>query len=191
MMRGIFLTTISTLALVCLAPANAAAGQDTLGAAKELYSAAAFDDALTALEVLRTDLSPASPQSREVARYRAFCLIALGRDTEAAQSIEGIVLAEPTYVPSEAEVSPRIGAAFRDIRRRILPGIARGTYAVARAAFDRKDYQAAAAQFERVIALMEDADVSPASDESSASDFRTLAAGFLELSRIQTTPTQR
>jgi tetratricopeptide (TPR) repeat protein len=191
MMRGIFLTTISALALVCLAPANAAGGQDKLGAAKELYSAAAFDDALTTLEVLRTDLSPAAPQSREVARYRAFCLIALGRDTEAAQSIEGIVLAEPTYVPSEAEVSPRIGAAFRDIRRRILPGIARGTYAVARAAFDRKDYQAAAAQFERVIALMEDADVSPASDGSSAGDFRTLAAGFLELSRIQTTPTQR
>jgi hypothetical protein len=191
MMRGILLTTISALALVCLAPASAAGGQDQLGAAKELYSAAAFDDALTTLEILRTDLSPTAPQSREVARYRAFCLIALGRDTEAAQSIEGIVLAEPTYVPSEAEVSPRIGAAFRDIRRRILPGIARGTYAVARAAFDRKDYQAAAGQFERVIALMEDADVSPASGESSASDFRTLAAGFLELSRIQTTPTQR
>jgi tetratricopeptide (TPR) repeat protein len=190
MMRGILLTTVSVLALVCLAPANAAAGQNQLGAAKELYSAAAFDDALTSLEVLRTDLSPTAPESREVARYRAFCLIALGRTAEAAQSIEGIVLAEPTYVPSEAEASPRIGAAFRDIRRRILPGIARGSYAVARAAFDRKEYQAAAAQFERVLVLMEDADASPSSDES-ASDFRTLAAGFLELSRAQTTPTQR
>jgi hypothetical protein len=190
-MRGILPATIFVLSLICLAPANIAGAQDQLGAAKELYRSAAFDDALTSLEILRTNLSPAAPESREGARYRAFCLIAMGRDTEAAQAIEGIVLAEPTYTPSEAEVSPRIGTAFRDIRRRILPGIARGTYAVARGAFDRKEYQAAAAQFERVLALVEDADMSPASGESPAIDLRVLAAGFLELSRAQATPAQR
>lgn len=190
-MRGILPATICVLALICLAPANIVGGQDQLGAAKELYRSAAFDDALASLEILRNDLSPTAPEGREVARYRAFCLIALGRYTQAEQTIEGIILAEPTYIPSEAEVSPRIGAAFRDIRRRILPGIARGTYAVARGAFDRKEYQAAAAQFERVLALMEDADMSPASDESSATDLQVLAAGFLELSRAQATPSQR
>lgn len=99
--------------------------------------------------------------------------------------------AEPTYIPSEAEVSPRVGAAFGDIRRRILPGIARGLYTVARGAFDRKESEAAADQFERVLSLMEDADSSPASSDASAIDLRVLAAGFLELSRAHATPSQR
>jgi tetratricopeptide (TPR) repeat protein len=190
-MRRIIPAVISALALICLAPANIANAQDQLGAAKELYRSAAFDDALTSLEGLRANLSPTAPESREVARYRAFCLIALGRYVGAEQAIEGIILAEPTYIPSEAEVSPRISAAFRDIRRRILPGIARGTYDVGRGAFDRKEYQVAAAQFERVLALTEDADMTPAGSESSAVDLRVLAAGFLELSRAQETPARR
>lgn len=190
-MRGILPTTISVLALLCLAPANTFAGEDELLAAKELYRSAAFDDALTSLEILRTKISPTAPQRREVERYRAFCLIALGRNTEAAEGIEGVILAEPTYVPSEAEMSPRVAAAFRDIRRRILPGIARETYAVARGAFDRKEYRAAAAQFERVLSLTEDADMNPASSESSAVDLRVLAAGFLELSRAHAMAFQR
>jgi tetratricopeptide (TPR) repeat protein len=191
MMRGILLTTISVLVLLGLAPPNAAGAQDQLAAAKELYRAAAFEDALTSFESLAANVSSATPQSREVARYRAFCLIALGRYRVAEQAIESIILAEPTYIPSESEVSPRISSAFRDIRRRILPGIARDIYAVARSAFDRKEYPAAAAQFERVLALVEDADMGPATSEYSAVDLKLMAAAFLDLSRAQATPSQR
>ena len=138
MTRGILLITISVLALIGLASPNAAAAQDQLAAAKELYRAAAFDDALTSFELLAANIPSTTPQSREVARYRAFCLLALGRYRGAEQAIEGIILAEPTYIPSESEVSPRISSAFRDIRRRILPEIARDIYSVGRSAFDRK-----------------------------------------------------
>ena len=191
MTRGILLITISVLALIGLASPNAAAAQDQLAAAKELYRAAAFDDALASFELLAANIPSTTPQSREVARYRAFCLLALGRYRGAEQAIESIILAEPTYIPSESEVSPRISSAFRDIRRRILPGIARDIYGVGRSAFDRKEYPAAAAQFERVLALVEDADMGPATSESSAVELKLLAAAFLDLSRAQATPSQR
>ena len=191
MTRGILLITISVLALLGLASPNNAGAQDQLAAAKELYRAASFDDALTSFELLAANIPPTTPQSREVARYRAFCLLALGRYRGAEEAIEGIILAEPTYIPSESEVSPRISSAFRDIRRRILPGIARDIYGVARSAFDRKDYPAAAAQFERVLALAEDADMGPATSESSAVELKLLATAFLDLSRAQATPSQR
>ena len=99
MMRGIFLITISVLALIGLAPLNAAGAQDQLAAAKELYRSAAFDDALTSFELLAANIPSTTPQSREVARYRAFCLLALGRYRGAEQAIESIILAEPTYIP--------------------------------------------------------------------------------------------
>ena len=182
---------LCAVALAALAPSNTVRGQDHLAAAKELYRSAAFDDALTSLEILRDRMSATAPQRRDVERYRAFCLIALGRDPEAAHAIEGILLAEPAYHPSDPEVSPRVGAAFRDIRRRILPSIARGAYAAARGSFDRKEYGSAAIEFARVLTIMEDAEIASADDEPSAIDLRLLAEGFGELSRAHASASQR
>ena len=184
-------TAICALALASLAPANTVGGQDHLAAAKELYRSAAFDDALTSFEILRDRMSPTAPQRREVERYRAFCLIALGRGPEAAHAIEAILLAEPAYHPSETEVSPRVGVAFRDIRRRVLPAIAHGAYTAGRRAFDRKEYGAAAVEFQRVLTMMEDADMGSADGEPSAIDLRVLAEGFAELSRAHSIPSER
>jgi hypothetical protein len=191
MRQGFLLTAICALAVATLAPSTSIGAQDQLAAAKELYRSAAFDDALTSLEILRDRMSATAPQRREVERYRAFCLIALGRNPEAAHAIEAILLAEPAYHPSDAEVSPRVGLAFRDIRRRILPSMARGAYAAARGSFDRKEYGAAATEFARVLTIMEDAEMGSENDEPSEIDLRLLAEGFGELSRAHAIASQR
>ena len=55
------------------------------------------------------------------------------------------------YQPSETEASPRVRAAFSEVRQRQLPDIARTRYASAKAAFDRKDYAAAEQQFRELL----------------------------------------
>src|SRR5688572_15682251 len=105
------------------------AGQDALAAARDLYAAAAYEDALTVLERLRAD---GGDQVRVVDQYRAFCLLALGRAADAQQAIEAVVAAQPLYQPSGDEVSPRVRAAFTEVRKRMLPGIVQQTYATAK-----------------------------------------------------------
>lgn len=184
--------TVGAILLTGVA-SHAVARQDDLAAAKELYRAASFTDALARFESLRNGTSTASADKREIERYRAFCLIALDRIPEAASGIEAIIVADPTYVPGETEVSPRVRAVFHEIRPRVLPGIARDTYAAARSAFDRKEYSAAAVQFERTQALLEDADMTASSTagESAATDLAVLTPGFLELSRALAGASQR
>jgi hypothetical protein len=79
-------------------------------------------------------------------------------------------------------VSPRTQTAFSDARKRLLPGIVQQQYAEAKGAFDRKEYEAAAATFTRVLAALEDRDIGPAAQQPPLSDLRTLAAGFHDLS---------
>ena len=95
---------------------------DNLGAARDLYASAAYDDALAVLNRLRSAAHPPS-QARTIEQYRAFCLLALGRSAEAQTAIEAVVVANPLYVPSSADVSPRVRAAFSEVRRRLLPGL--------------------------------------------------------------------
>src|SRR5215471_15531954 len=95
----------------CVVLAQTPAGQDSLGAARDLYAAAAYEDALTVLNRLRsTDRPP--EEARSLDQYRAYCLLALGRTSEADQAIEAIVAANPSYRAVEADVSPRIRSAF-------------------------------------------------------------------------------
>ncbi|MGH9143549.1 MAG: hypothetical protein ACRD2I_20630, partial [Vicinamibacterales bacterium] len=61
-----------------LAATHAGAQDADISAARDLYASAAYDDALTVLNRLRSSEHPAS-QSRAIEQYRAFCLLALGR----------------------------------------------------------------------------------------------------------------
>src|SRR5262245_61546842 len=125
------------ISLVLLAaPASAA---DEVSAARELYAAAAYDDALRMLNRLRTERQ--SPENQLlIDQYRAYCLLALGRAADAEQAIEAVVTASPLFVPSNAEVSPRIRLAFSDVRKKLLPVIIQDRYARGKAAYDRKDF---------------------------------------------------
>jgi tetratricopeptide (TPR) repeat protein len=159
---------------------SAADAQDTLARVKALYIAAAYDEALALLNQVDRAASSDGP---EVDQYRAFCLLALGRSDDARAVIQQIVEASPSFQPSETQASPRLQDAFRDVRRRVLPGIVRQTYSEAKAAFERKELELAARRFDTVISLLEDADLIASSE---LLDLRILATGFMDL--IKTVP---
>jgi protein TonB len=167
-------------AIVIAMTGGVARAADDLSAARDLYASAAYEEALAALNHMRAAGAPTT-DAFVVEQYRAFCLLALGRGPEAQSSIEALVVADPLYQPS-SEVSPRVRTAFSDVRRRLLPSIIPQQYAKAKAAFDRKDYVAAAAGFSQVLKVMADPEVVQLAGQPPLSDLRTLAAGFQELS---------
>ncbi len=177
----------SLIAVMTLLAAHGASAQDSVIAARDLYTAAAYEDALAVLNRLRA-LDRSEEDNRAIEQYRAFCLLALGRVQEAEQAIEHIVAAHPLYFPSSADVSPRVRAAFTDVRRRMLPGIVQERYAQAKAAYDRKNYAAAAAGFKQVLDVLADPDLAAAAGQPPLSDLRTLTAGFHDLSAAAAAP---
>ena len=158
-----------------------------LAAARDLYASAAYDDALTVLNRLRSTDHPAG-QSRAIEQYRAFCLLALGRASDAEQAIEAVVQAEPSYLPSDSDASPRIRSAFTTVRRRMLPTIIQQQYAGAKAAFDRKDFAAAAGGFHQVLSALADPDVAAEAQRPPLVDLKMLAIGFEELAAKAAAP---
>ena len=165
------------------ASAKAAAGeQDTLARAKDLYGLASYEESLAVLNRLHETVSPAV--SSEVAGYQVLCLLALGRTDEAEKAIVALVKADPLYRPSESIMSPRTRGKFDAVRRELLPGIAQQTYDKAKAAFDRKDLPVALAEFDRVVALLDDPGLA---DLQNMADLRRLAIGFRDLSKASAT----
>ena len=159
-------------------------GRDVVGAARDLYASARYDEALAVLNDLRpADASNAMSDRKSIEQYRSLCLLALGRGSEAESAIAAVVTADPSYLPNEAEASPRVRSAFSDVRRRLLPEIAGKRYLEAKASFDRKDHERAVQQFKSVIALLDDPDVG-----GRLPDLRTLSAGFLDLALAALTP---
>jgi hypothetical protein len=176
------------IAVMMLAASGVLVAQDgDLATARDLYASAAYEDALTVLNRLRSSDHPAA-QSPAIEQYRAFCLLALGRPADAELAIEAVVAAEPSYHPSNTDVSPRVRSAFTDVRRRMLPGIIQQKYAQSKAAFDRKDFNAAADGFKQVLLALADPDVAPEAAQPPLSDLHTLAVGFEELSAKAAAP---
>jgi TonB family protein len=174
---------LAVAAISWVASGTGAAGQepaaeDTLARAKDLYVRAAYDEALVLLDRLHQN-APAD-EANEIAGYQVFCLLALGRTDEAHRAIEAIVEADPLYRPSENAASPRTRAVFDEVRRGLLPRIAKQSYDKAKAAFDRNEHQVALAEFDRAIVLMNEPGLS---DLPAMADFRQLAIGFRDLSR--------
>ena len=155
-----------------------AAGQDTLARAKDLYVQAAYDEALLLLNRLQETATAA--ESSEVAGYQVLCLLALGRTEDAQKAIEALVKADPMYRPSASTMSPRTRAMFDTVRRELLPQIVQETYDKAKAAYDRKEMQAAVTEFDRVAALLEEPGLA---DLQNMADLRRLATGFRDLSK--------
>jgi len=158
------------------------AGRDMLGAARDLYASARYDEALLVLNDLHAPDAPA-PDRKSVEQYRALCLLALGRGSEAESAIAAVITADPTYLPKEDEASPRVRNAFSDGRKRLLPQIATERYADAKALFDKKMFAQSAQQFRNVIKLIDDPDMG-----GREADLRQLAAGFLDLAVAASAP---
>jgi TonB family protein len=160
--------------------------QETIAAARDLYASAAYEDALAILNKLPVNGRPTS-EANAIEQYRAFCLLALGRNAEAEHAIESVVAAEPTYRPS-TDVSPRVRNAFTEVRRRVLPTIIQQKYASAKGAFDRKEYAGAALGFTQVLETMADPDVATAVGQPPLADLRLLAMGFKDLATTAAAP---
>jgi len=174
-------------AALLLTTTATAGADDELASARDLYMAAAYEDALTRLNALHAG-GRGTADERAIEQYRAFCLLALGRNAEAEQAIEAIILAAPAYRPSEADASPRMRTVFRDARRRTLPKAIEQVYAKAKIALDRKDVPAAAAGFRQVLDLLDDPDVGPAASEPPLSAIRALASEFRDLTAAVAVP---
>jgi len=175
--------------LLAASLAESALGQvagprDVVGTARELYASARYDEALAVLNDLRPgDTSVAVADRKSIEQYRSLCLLALGRGSEAESAIAAVVTADPSYQPNEVDASPRVRAAFSDVRRRLLPEIASARYSDAKASFDRKDHALAVQQFKQVIALLNDPDMG-----GKGGDLKTLSTGFLDLAMAALTP---
>jgi len=165
----------------------AAGEQDIVTAARDLYASAAYEDALAVLN-RAPEASRPPEEARAMSQYRVFCLLALGRTSEAERAMETMIMRDPTYQPPAGDVSPRVRAAFNDVRRRVLPVIIQEKYAVAKTAFDRKEWDAAATEFGRVLDVMNDPDLASLTGQPPFSDLRTLAGGFRDLAANAATP---
>jgi TonB family protein len=131
----------------------AAAAQNDLGEAKAKYEEAAYEDALTTL----TKASASTTADRvQLEQYRALCLIALGRISEAERAVAALVDADPTYVLPSSVASPRVLAMVAEIRRKELPGVARRVLDSGRAAYEAKDIPRAQRQFDLLLKLLDD-----------------------------------
>jgi TonB family protein len=166
--------------LTCLIIGAVSAGAQPaspLEDAKALYDSASFEEALAVLD----NLGRTQPETdvEEVQRYRALCLLALNRAPEAQSAIEIVFSRNPMYKLSEGDAPPRMQAAFKEVRRRLLPKVTEQLYASAKLSFDRKEYEVAATQFQNLLTFLEDAD---AKSLPSLKEFRTLATGFHDLS---------
>ena len=175
------------VAALIVAAVETVGTQDSLTAARDLYASAAYEDALAVLNRLRAG-DHSADDARSIEQYRAFCLLALGRADEAERAIEAVVAAQPSYRPSESEISPRLRSMFTEVRRRMLPAIIQDRYARAKTAFDRKEYSAAAQGFKAVLEMTGDPDLGAAATQPPLSDLRTLATGFHELSAKAAAP---
>jgi hypothetical protein len=174
-------TIVMLLLAGCLA-APAVAQQSPLTTARDLYAAARYDEALIVLNSLRPNENHAI-DLKVIEQYRSLCLLALGRTQEAEAAIAAVVAADPMYQPSESEASPRVRAAFSEVRQRQLPEIARARYASAKATYERKDFVNAERQFSDLLRLIDDPEMA-----GRLGDMRVLVAGFLDLSSAAAAP---
>jgi hypothetical protein len=165
---------------VAAAPAAAQSDSSPLAAARDLYASARYDEALAVLNGMRPS---ESTDRKSVEQYRSLCLLALGRGTEAEGAIAAVVTEDPLYQPSEADASPRVRAAFTEVRQRLLPELVSSRYGEAKASFDRKDFALAEQQFKHVLSLLEDPQMA-----GRLTDLRVLVAGFLDLSARAAAP---
>jgi hypothetical protein len=172
--------TVILVLLTALSTAAHAFQQDPLTIAKELYAAASYEEALTALAQVPGNAPPdVLNQSQQ---YRAFALFALGRTVEAENAAEAIVRMNPVARLAGDDVSPRIEAMFARVRARVLPAVIRDEYKIARAAIDATDLKAAEPHLQTVSRLIAELRTAGQSDPTLA-DLNLVVDGFLGLTR--------
>jgi TonB family protein len=178
-MRGVRRIVIGLGLLVLVLTSASAAAQTQMASVRELYASASYEDALNVLAGVNGS-DPAT--TIEAEQYRALCLLAIGRHSEARAAVRRIVDKDPLYVPAEAEVTPRIATIFSETRRELLPGVARRDFAEAKALFEQKEHQRAADLLERVVRITSDSALKAV---AGLEDLQLVADGLLTLARAK------
>lgn len=166
------ITCLGVIAFLCSLTARALA-QEPLAQVKELYNSASYSEALAAL----TDV-PSTADMVDVEKYRALCLLALGRSSEAERSLQTLAMNRPLYSFDENDASPRLVNLYQDVRRRTLPEASKLMYQRARMSFDNGNMEDAVRQFKDVLLL---ADSAPQEHQAFMTELRMLASGFVRL----------
>jgi TonB family protein len=181
------------IALTCVVLITVAAprlsAQESLDAARALYSSAEYDSALAMLDGLLRNGS-AGEDRHSIEMYRVLCLVAMRRDVEARGAIELLVARNPLYRPA-SDLPPRIRNVYDETRRRVLPSAVQTKYQEAKSAYDAKDYVSARRGFNEVLEVLADPEMAAAANQSPLADVRTLAKGFEELSAKAIVPSER
>jgi TonB family protein len=153
--------------------------QDALSVARDLYASAAYAEALA--ELARVESTAPEPATkRDADAYRTFCLVALGRDTEAQALAESLVRSDPALsIDQFPDASPRIAAMFASVRRRVLPELVKDEFRAARA-LAAAGAPEAESRLRHVRQLLDATQQAGAWDET-LSDVQLIVDGFLEL----------
>ena len=165
-----FFQVVAVVVLLAGVP-GIARSQDAFERAKTLYLEAAYEDALALLD------TPGPGGTADVHLYRALCLLALGRSSEADAAIARSIEADPLATVARQDVSPRVASLLAEARRRMLPEMARRRVADGRLAYQQGDRAGATQRFEAAIRLLDDPTLA---NQSELTDLKTLASGFLE-----------
>jgi protein TonB len=152
--------------------------QQRLANAKALYLEADYEQALK----LFGELTVAEAPADETHHYRALCLLALGRLAEAEEAMSAAVQTNPFFVPSAADVSPRVSRMYADLRQQLLPRIARRLLTEARERHQDGEHERALEGFDSVLKLLADPSLATRDD---LADLRLAADGLAELARTQ------
>jgi len=156
-------------------PAAAGQNDDVVARGKQLYAAAAYEEALAIF---------ARREDAEGLRYRTLSLLALDRLEDARRAAEALVIVEPGLTVSANDDSPRYIATVNDAKRAVLPQILRGMVSDGSKHFQAKRYESAIQQFERVTALLSD----PALNDADLKDLQVISEGYLELAKANVKP---
>jgi tetratricopeptide (TPR) repeat protein len=153
--------------------------QEAIATARELYTGAAYRDALGMLDRLATTVNT-DRERAVIDQYRALCLLGLNRPEEAAAAAEAMVRHDPLNKLAEADLSPRTRRLFDDARARVVPTIAQDRYERAKDDYQQGRAREALAGFDEVMAIL---DASSAAGDTSPrlADLRVLATGFRDL----------
>jgi TonB family protein len=170
----------AVLVIIMASPAFGSTGVEEFAVARGLYASADYPAALAILDRLSAD-GALPAEALSIQQYRALCLLALGKVTEAETAIAAIVAAAPAYRTTGSDTSPRLQTTFLQIRQRTLPVIIQQKYAAAKVQYDGHAYALATAGFREVLALLDDPDVAGVATRPPLSDLRVLASGFSEL----------
>ena len=158
------------LPLLLLLPMQALASP--LDQAIELYWNGEYEQTLTALSDAKLTDLPTSDAS-EARKYRAFSLIALGRNEEARQEFRALLATDPGHQLDPNLVSPKVLEQFRNARSETASSL----FKQGKASYASGDYAAALQALDGALTL------DPASE--MAKEYRELVVARLDIESIR------